>query len=59
MKATVASPESRAPVQMGNDDLYTLLNVLRPNLVIDQSSFAHCSQAFTRFEERAGEIGNP
>ena len=28
------------PVQMGSDDLYTLLNVLRPDLVIDQSSFA-------------------
>lgn len=27
------------PIQMGNQDLYTLLNVLRPDLVIDQASF--------------------
>src|SRR5204863_3975840 len=27
------------PVQLGNDDLYTLLNLLRPDLVIDKASF--------------------
>lgn len=27
------------PVQLGSNDLYTLLNVLRPDLIIDQSSF--------------------
>lgn len=27
------------PIQLGNQDLYTLLNVLRPDLVIDQASF--------------------
>lgn len=27
------------PVQLGSDDLYTLLNVLRPDLVIDHTSF--------------------
>lgn len=27
------------PIQMGNQDLFTLLNVLRPDLVIDQASF--------------------
>jgi uncharacterized protein YuzE len=27
------------PVQLGSDDLFTLLNVLRPDLVIDRSSF--------------------
>lgn len=27
------------PVQLGSEDLYTLLNVLRPDLVIDPSSF--------------------
>jgi superfamily II DNA or RNA helicase len=27
------------PVQLGSDDLYTLLNVLRPDLVIDHASF--------------------
>ena len=31
------------PVQMGNDDLFTLLNVLRPDLVIDRASFAQMS----------------
>jgi len=28
------------PVQLGSNDLFTLLNVLRPDLVIDQASFA-------------------
>ena len=27
------------PIQLGNQDLFTLLNVLRPDLVIDQASF--------------------
>lgn len=27
------------PIQMGNKDLFTLLNVLRPELIIDQASF--------------------
>ena len=27
------------PIQMGNQDLFTLLNVLRPDLVIDRASF--------------------
>ena len=27
------------PVQLGSEDLYTLLNVLRPDLVIDPASF--------------------
>ena len=27
------------PIQMGNQDLFTLLNVLRPDLVIDKTSF--------------------
>jgi ATP-dependent helicase HepA len=31
---------SATPVQLGKDDLFTLLNVLRPDLVIDQASFA-------------------
>lgn len=29
------------PVQLGSDDLFTLLNVLRPDLVIDRASFEH------------------
>jgi hypothetical protein len=31
------------PVQLGSDDLYTLLNVLRPDLVIDRASFEQMS----------------
>jgi superfamily II DNA or RNA helicase len=31
------------PVQLGSDDLYTLLNVLRPDLVIDHASFEQMS----------------
>jgi hypothetical protein len=27
------------PVQLGSDDLFTLLNVLRPDLIIDHASF--------------------
>lgn len=30
---------SATPIQLGNQDLFTLLNVLRPDLVIDQASF--------------------
>lgn len=29
------------PIQMGNDDLFVLLNVLRPDLIIDRESFEH------------------
>lgn len=32
------------PVQLGSDDLYTLLNVLRPDLVIDRASFAQMAE---------------
>jgi len=32
------------PVQMGNNDLYTLLNLLRPDLVIDQETFEHMAE---------------
>lgn len=31
---------SATPVQLGHGDLYTLLNVLRPDLIIDESSFS-------------------
>lgn len=31
------------PIQLGSEDLYTLLNVLRPDLVIDQASFEQMS----------------
>lgn len=29
------------PIQLGSDDLYVLLNLLRPDLIIDRESFAH------------------
>ena len=32
------------PVQLGSNDLYTLLNVLRPDLVIDPASFAQMAE---------------
>ena len=32
------------PVQLGSEDLYTLLNVLRPDLVIDPASFAQMAE---------------
>ncbi|MBW2021209.1 MAG: DEAD/DEAH box helicase family protein, partial [Deltaproteobacteria bacterium] len=32
------------PIQMGNNDLFVLLNVLRPDLIIDQESFAHMAE---------------
>lgn len=32
------------PVQLGSDDLFTLLNVLRPDLIIDRPSFEHMAE---------------
>jgi len=32
------------PVQLGSEDLYTLLNVLRPDLVIDKASFEQMAE---------------
>jgi SNF2 family DNA or RNA helicase len=32
------------PVQLGSEDLFTLLNVLRPDLIIDQASFAQMAE---------------
>jgi len=32
------------PVQMGNRDLFTLLNLLRPDLVIDEETFEHMAE---------------
>jgi ERCC4-related helicase len=32
------------PVQMGSNDLYTLLNLLRPDLVIDPETFQHMAE---------------
>lgn len=35
---------SATPVQLGSEDLYTLLNVLRPDLVIDRVSFSQMAE---------------
>ena len=32
------------PIQLGNHDLFVLLNVLRPDLILDQESFEHMSE---------------
>ncbi|MCY4552031.1 MAG: SNF2-related protein [Candidatus Poribacteria bacterium] len=32
------------PIQLGNQDLFVLLNALRPDLVIDQESFRHLAE---------------
>jgi len=32
------------PIQLGNHDLFVLLNTLRPDLIIDQESFEHMSE---------------
>lgn len=43
------------PVQLGSEDLYTLLNVLRPDLVIDQASFGQMAEP-NRFINKAVRI---
>jgi ATP-dependent helicase HepA len=48
------------PIQLGNQDLFTLLNMLRPDLVIDRDSFAHMTEPNVHINEsikyfRAGE----
>ena len=35
---------SATPIQLGREDLFTLLNVLRPDLIIDQVSFSHMAE---------------
>jgi superfamily II DNA or RNA helicase len=32
------------PIQLGNNDLFVLLNTLRPDLIIDQESFEHMAE---------------
>jgi ATP-dependent helicase HepA len=32
------------PIQLGNHDLFVLLNILRPDLIIDQESFEHMAE---------------
>ncbi|MBI4847003.1 MAG: DEAD/DEAH box helicase family protein [Nitrospirae bacterium] len=35
---------SATPIQLGDNDLYVLLNLLRPDLIIDRSSFEHMAE---------------
>ena len=35
---------SATPIQLGRPDLFTLLNVLRPDLIIDHASFEHMAE---------------
>lgn len=35
---------SATPVQMGTNDLFVLLNLLRPDLILDKSSFEHMAE---------------
>ena len=35
---------SATPVQLGSEDLFTLLNVLRPDLIIDHASFEQMAE---------------
>src|SRR5712692_255764 len=35
---------SATPVQMGTNDLYVLLNLLRPDLILDKNSFDHMAE---------------
>ena len=49
------------PLQLGNEDLFSLLNLLRPDVVIDRDSFQHMSEpnpminAAASFTRRASE----
>jgi superfamily II DNA or RNA helicase len=50
------------PVQLGSEDLFTLLNVLRPDLVIDRASFQQMAEPNGSINEavkhcRAGKAG--
>ena len=35
---------SATPIQLGNDDLFVLLNLLRPDLIIDRPTFEHMTE---------------
>ena len=42
------------PVQLGSDDLFTLLNVLRPDLIIDHASFEQMAEPNPYINEAIG-----
>jgi len=46
---------SATPIQLGSEDLYTLLNLLRPDLIIDHNSFEHMAEP-NQYINRAIEL---
>ncbi len=46
---------SATPIQMGTNDLFVLLNLLRPDLILDKSSFDHMTEP-NPFINRAIEV---
>jgi len=44
------------PIQLGNRDLFTLLNVLRPDLVIDEESYNHMAEPNPYINQALGYI---
>ena len=44
------------PVQLGSEDLFTLLNVLRPDLVIDRASFEQMAEPNRHINDRRPAI---
>jgi SNF2 family DNA or RNA helicase len=52
---------SATPVQLGREDLYTLLNVLRPDVIIDSASFSHMAEPNQYINQaiQACRVGEP
>lgn len=44
------------PIQLGSHDLYVLLNVLRPDLVIDEHSFEHMAEPNPHINEAVAHV---
>ncbi len=47
------------PVQLGSEDLQTLLNVLRPDLIIDRASFEHMAEPNPHINAAIQHCRNP
>lgn len=47
------------PIQLGSDDLFVLLNMLRPDLIIDQESFSHMSEPNTFINQAVSAMRSP
>ncbi len=44
------------PIQLGNNDLYTLLHMLRPDIVVDKDTFQHMAQPNPHINSAARHI---